>query len=154
MEDRRVSWWRRGWQAREIRTACPAKGACSWVRRRNWLEEALNKNRSGVSDWSDLTQTSSLRFLRVPAETAHKFLDDVERDRYYENAEERCAQHAANNCRSHGLPRYTAGAGGKPKWYATENKGERSHQNRPQANTRAGERGVGDGFATLIFDLR
>ena len=91
--------------------------------------------------------------LRRRLSASEKSLDDIKRYRDQKNRDARCGDHSADDGRAKHAPGDGAGAAGKPKRQTSEDKCERSHEDRSQAQTRALKRGVDEWFAFFVFVL-
>ena len=85
---------------------------------------------------------------------AGEALADVERGRDDEDGDERRREHAAEHRRAEDLPRGGAGAGREDQRHHAEDERERGHEDRPQAQARAGERRVEQRRPALVLGLR
>ncbi len=79
-----------------------------------------------------------------------ELFDHVERDRNQKNGDQGGAEHSTDNRGSKYLARNCAGTRGCPQRHATENECEGSHQNGPQTDAGADERGFLNAFAVLL----
>ena len=78
----------------------------------------------------------------------------VERDRDDEDRDDGGGEHAADHGRAEDVSRVGAGAGRHHERKHAEDEGEGRHEDRPQADAGARERGVDQGRAALVLDLR
>src|SRR6516162_3223123 len=94
---------------------------------------------------------SHLSWFLLSGRPYSEAFDDVEADGDEEDGEHGCRQHSPDDSGSQNPARHGACTRGTPKRYATQNEGEGGHENWPQSQPGSGQRGIGQGFAFLIF---